>query len=173
MEFSKLVKSRRSIRKFKAQPVEGKIVDEILQDLLLAPSAGNLQSYKVYVVKDDEVKARLAEAAFGQGFIKDAPCVLVFCADPKQSSSKYGERGSELYSIQDAAIACAYAQLAVADKGLGAVWVGAFDEEKAKQALGIEPSSTLRPVSILPIGYPDEKPKARPRRPENEMVKEA
>jgi len=89
--------------------------------------------------------------------------LLVFCASSARSAAKYGRRGESLFSIQDATIACAYAQLAAAALGLGSVRVGAFDESAARDALGLGPE--LRPVAILPIGYPGEEPLERGRRP--------
>ena len=99
-----------------------------------------------------------------------APVVLAFCAHPRRSAAKYGRRGEELYCVQDATIACAYAQLAATALGLGSVWVGAFDTDAVAQAIGAR--RDWRPVALLPIGYPAESPEATPRRSLNELVHE-
>ncbi len=62
-----------------------------------------------------------------------APAVLVFGTDAERSAEQYGERGSHLYSIQDATIACTCAALASAALGLGSVFVGSFDEERVRR----------------------------------------
>ncbi len=100
---------------------------------------------------------------------QEAPVCLVFCADPSRSAPKYGERGSELYSVQDATIAATYAMLAAVDLGLSTVWVGAFDEEKVQELVG---DRSVRPVAMVAVGYPAEEPQATPRRAIEEIFAE-
>lgn len=115
-----------------------------------APSAGNLQAYQIYVVKDVQVRKNLAAAALGQTFIAGAPVVLVFMALPQTSAKRYGDRGVSLYAIQDATIACTYAILAAA-LGLSSTWVGAFRENEIQQVLGSGVDEL--PVALLPLGF--------------------
>ena len=120
------------MRAYKPQAVEESKLKRLFEAANMAPSAGNLQAYRVQVVRDQEKKDALAKAAHGQGFIAQAPVCLVFCADPERSAAKYGKRGTELYSVQDATIAGAFAMLAAVDLGLATVWVGDFDEKKVQ-----------------------------------------
>lgn len=161
MDFREVVQNRKSVRAYKKQAVEEEKIDKILELVNLAPSAGNLQAYKIFVVKDKNVKRELTLAAMGQECISTASIALVFCAVPEESAIKYGERGRKLYAIQDATIACAYAQLAATEMGLSSCWVGAFDEHKVQNIL----NTSLLPVAILPIGYPAETPSRPPRKP--------
>jgi nitroreductase len=161
-DFLSLIQSRRSIRVFQSRPVEDDKLQQILEAARLAPSAGNLQAYAIRVVRDHATKAKLVRAALGQPFLADAPLVIGFLADPERSAVKYRQRGADLYSLQDSTIACAYAQLAATSLGLGSVWVGAFDDAAVVTALGSR--SGLRPVALLPIGYPAEAPGPTPRR---------
>ncbi|MEM2908890.1 MAG: nitroreductase family protein [Candidatus Bilamarchaeaceae archaeon] len=170
MDFYSVVKQRRSVRAFLEQDIEKEKLDRVIGAFMLAPSAGNLQAYKVYIVKNPALKQELAEAALGQECISGAPLVLVFCADKKRSAMKYSERGFELYSVQDATIAAAYAQLAAAAEGLGSVWVGAFDPLEVSRLINADPY--VVPVAIIPIGYPAEHPFMRERRSVKEIVKE-
>lgn len=167
MEFQKLIKERRSIRAYQKREIEKEKLDQILEAARSAPSAGNLQAYKICMVKEKQAKEKIAEAA-NQDFIATAPVILVFLQDPDQSGQRFRERGEKLYSIQDATVACAYAQLAAADLGLGAVWVGAFGEEEVKKV--VDAPSSLKPIAILPLGYPAEKPSPKTRRPLSELV---
>lgn len=169
MEFEKVVKNRHSIRAFQPKKIEEEKIKKILELTNLAPSAGNLQAYEVFLVKDSKKKEFLANAALGQDFIAEAPIVFVFCANPARSAWKYGSRGRDLYSIQDATIACTFAMLAATSLGLGCCWVGAFNEEEVKRVLGIK---DLKPVAILPIGYPAEKPYITGRRDLKDLVHE-
>jgi nitroreductase len=168
MSLFSLIQFRRSVRLFKDIPVEGEKLQKILEACNLAPSAGNLQGYEIYVVTSPEQRQGLVMAALGQGFLAQAPVDLVFCANPQRSAVKYGARGRELYSIQDATIACTYAMLAAQELDLTTVWVGAFQEEYVRQAAGIP--EDLIPVAILPIGYAAESPRPRPRRKLEDLV---
>ncbi len=127
-----------------------------------APSAGNLQAYEVMVILDEAKKAEVARWALSQWFIAQAPVVFVFFANPSRSAIKYGKRGAELYCVQDATIACAYAQLAAVALGLGTCWIGAFEEAGLKSSLSAP--KELKPVAILTVGYPAEEPLPTPRR---------
>jgi nitroreductase len=162
VEFFDVISERRSIRSFKDKPVEKEKLQRILETANLAPSAGNLQAYEIFVIESNEKKQQLAAAAKRQGPITEAPVVLIFAANPKRSSAKYGDRGSELYCIQDATIAAAHMQLAVTALGLGSVWMGAFDEDTVNKVMGAP--AGLRPVAIIPIGYSAIEPLKTPRR---------
>jgi nitroreductase len=170
MTFRELVEKRRSIRVFGSRPVPEETLRRILECAILAPSAGNLQAYRIFVVRDGKRRQALAAAALGQEFVAQAPVVLVFCAEPMRSAIKYGDRGERLYSLQDATIAAAFASLAAADAGLGTVWVGAFREDAVRQVLGV--GEDFVPVAILPLGEPAETPKNPGRLPWEEMVVE-
>ncbi|HIE50731.1 MAG TPA: nitroreductase [Armatimonadetes bacterium] len=168
MDFFETISRRRSVRAFTGQAVEEEKLQRILEAVNAAPSAGDLQAYEVVLVREEETKKALARAAWGQNFIAQAPVVLVFVANPERSSWRYGRRGEELYCLQDATIACTHAHLAATALGLGSVWVGAFQDSAVAQAVGVSPP--LRPVAILPLGYPAESPSPTPRRPLNELV---
>jgi nitroreductase len=171
MEFFTVVRRRRSIRRFTPRRVTQAQVRRILDAANRAPSAGNLQAYQVHVVRDREVRRRLDAASGSQGPVAQAPVVLVFCAMPSRSAARYGAKGEQLFCIQDATIACAYAQLAAAAVGLASVWIGAVHEpEVVKEVLRLD--DALWPVSFLPIGYPAESPEAMPRRALNDVVRE-
>lgn len=170
MEFSEVMKNRHSVRVFKDKEIEKGKLDKLLSAANSAPSAGDLQAYQIFLVKKNVLKTALVKAAYGQDFLSQAPVDLVFCVDPLRSARKYGKRGSELYSIQDATISAAYLHLAAVDLGLGSVIVGAFDEEAVSKILNLQ--GTLRPIIILPIGYPDEEPDSTPRRKIDDLVKE-
>lgn len=171
MQFFEVIKNRHSVRSFLDKPVEEEKIRKILEIINSAPSAGNLQSYKVILIKNKKVRDKLTETSLlGQDFIGQAPVVLVFLADLETSASRYRERGQNLYCLQDATIACAYAQLAASDLGLGSCWIGAFNEEKLKKVLGIE--KKYKPVAILPIGYPAIMPESRSRKDLSDLVEE-
>ncbi len=168
MEFKNLIKSRRSVRSFQRREIEAEKIQLILEAANLAPSAGNLQAYEIFLVSSQNKREVLARAAWMQDFIASAPLVLVFCTHAKLAEGKYGRRGLQLYTLQDATIACTFAMLAATELGLASVWVGAFNDDAVKKV--IKTPEGVHPVAILPIGYAAESPEATPRRDLNELV---
>jgi len=151
-----LFRLRRSIRSFTSEDVSDEEIEKILEAARWAPSAGNIQPWEFIVVRNPETKREIARAALNQTFIEEAPVVIVVCADESRSSWVYGSRGATLYCIQDTAAATENMLLAVCALGLGACWVGAFREDEIKRILKIPRG--LRPVAIVPIGHPAERP---------------
>lgn len=173
-DFFETVRHRHSVRKYRSDnPVEKEKLHAILEMACAAPSAGDLQSYHIVVVKTQEQRNALSQAAGGQDFISEAPVCLVFCSDPHRAENEYGQRGRELFSLQDTTIAAAYAQLAIVAAGMASTWVGSFDEAQVRELLALDnlnPNSSLQPVALLSLGYPAELPEPTPRRPLEQMV---
>lgn len=168
MDFFTVVKERRSVRAYKKAAIEREKLQQILEAANKAPSAGNLQAYEVYVVTSPTHKQALAQAALSQGFIAEAPVVLVFCAHPTRSEWRYKERGVKLYSLQDATIACTFAMLAATALNLSSVWVGAFTEDTVRGVIAA-PQDTM-PIALLPIGYAAEAPSPSKRRSLDDII---
>ena len=141
---------RYSCRSFYPDPIPEEDLRWILEAARWAPSAGNLQPWHFYVVRQKALKKLLAQAAWNQNFIVQAAVVIVVCAIPEQSGWHYGERGRNLYVYQDTAAAVQNILLAATGLGYGSCWVGAFDEEAVRQILQLP--AQQRPVAIIPIG---------------------
>lgn len=168
MNFFDAVAKRRSVRSFLPTSISEEKLRCVLEAAASAPSAGNLQSYEMYVVKGKRKREDLARAAHEQLFIASAPISLVFCTHASRSAERYGKRAEKLHSIQDATIACSLAMLAATAEGLASVWVGAFEPGDIRRIIGAPPG--IVPVAILPLGYAAEHPYPPERRPLNEMV---
>lgn len=167
--FFETVRIRHSVRKYQTDmPVEPEKLHAILEMACAAPSAGDLQAYRIFVISKESTRNSLSSAANSQEFISQAPICLVFCTDEAKSEAKFGERGKNLYSIQDATIAAAYAQLAISAAGLGSTWVGFFDEKKIGDILSLPQG--IKPVALLSLGYPAEVPEASSRQPLDKVV---
>ncbi|MGQ9589484.1 MAG: nitroreductase family protein [Planctomycetota bacterium] len=169
MEFFDVVRARRSIRAYEKRDVEPEKLEKILACANAAPSAGNLQGYAILVVRDEAQRKALRRASLDQPQLTEAPVVLAFVRDAARSGRKYGRRGETLYSLQDATIACAYAQLAATALGLATCWIGAYDDAEVSRILGL--SKGLVPVALLPVGYAAESPAPTPRRALDDLVK--
>ncbi len=162
MDFMDVVRKRRSIRKYRPDPVPQDKLTQVLEAARLAPSWANGQCWTFIVVSDAKARRRVAEA--GNEWIEHAPVIIAACADEKKSGSK-NDQG---YYMLDIGIAMEHLVLAATDVGLGTCWIGWFDEEKARNALGAP--KDMRVVALTPLGYPDESPEARPRRSLGEIV---
>jgi nitroreductase len=168
MELIEAIKGRRSIRTYEKRDVPEEIVGKLIEAASWAPSAGNIQPWVFVVVRKPVNKDALAEAA-GQAFIGEAPVVIVVCANEERSSMGYGPRGKALFCIQDTAAAIENLLLTAHSLGLGTCWIGAFSEDEARKA--IKAPEGMRPVAIIPVGYADEAPLPRRRRPIAQIVR--
>jgi nitroreductase len=168
-DFFDVIRARRSIRSYQRADVSDDELSRVLDAMNLAPSAGDLQSYEVVVVRDPERRRRLARAAHDQEYVGAAPVVLAFFMNPARSREKYGDRGASLFACQDATIAAAHAQLAAGALGLATLWVGAFDDAAVLAA--VDAPAGLRPSSLLVIGHAAEAPAPTPRRRLSDLVR--
>ena len=167
MDVLSAVKDRRSIRSFLQKDIPENILSRLLDALIWAPSAGNLQSRKFYFIKDDRTKKKIAAAASNQNFIANAPVLVVCCADSR-ISMHYGRRGFELYAIQDVAVSVMAMMLVAVENEIGTCWVGAFKEAEVSKILALP--DNLRPVALVPVGYPERIPRPPPRLSIKEVV---
>jgi nitroreductase len=157
-----LFRNRFSCRAYTADPVSREIISGLVEAARWAPNGGNLQPWRFVVVMDAELRGALAAAAYGQSFLATAPVVIAVCAVPEESARHYGERGRELYCLQDTAAATQNLLLAATEQGLGSCWVGAFDELRVAESLDLPVG--WRPVALVAIGYPAEEEGRRSRR---------
>ncbi|NSW91704.1 MAG: nitroreductase family protein [Firmicutes bacterium] len=168
MNFNELVKSRRSIRNYLEKDVSDDLILMLLDSARWAPSAGNCQPWHFYVIKDKEVISQVFEKVYHTDWILKAPVLIIVCADISKSEQRYKERGRVLYCIQDTAAAVQNILLCARELGLGACWIGAFDETNCADILSL--SDNLRPVAIIPIGYSVDEPLAPKRKPIDEIA---
>ena len=168
MDLFQAISARRSIRKYKETLVEDEKLRQILEAAHLAPSWKNMQCWRFLIISDAAKKTRLL-GAFpednpGYKALLQAPLIIVVCANPAESGV---ENGID-YFIADTAIAFTHLCLAAQALGLGTCWMGWYDEEKIKAVTGVPPH--FRVVGITPLGYPDQEPKARPRKDLHEIA---
>ncbi|TGE33375.1 nitroreductase family protein [Desulfosporosinus sp. Sb-LF] len=191
MELLEAIQSRRSIRKFLSKPVPEEYITQLIEAARLAPSGSNLQPTRFIVIKSDAARTQLSSAtslpfvtqapvviacivdteSFGSmetrarelkeaGAFTDTPLDNM---DPKLYAKRkpMDQATAEGYLRLNAAIAIDHITLRAVDLGLGTCWVMMFDQEKAKQALGLDDNYNV--VALIPVGYPDQSPGPRPR----------
>jgi nitroreductase len=159
--------NRRSQRKFEDREIEDWKLEMIFAAADTAPTAGGFQGFEVYHVKNLDVKLKLVQAANNQPYV-NAPVVLVFCMNPSRVKMNFPQDIIKKFSVQDATLAAAYAQLAAHALGLTSVWIGMIDEQKVMQALVTD----LVPGSILCLGYSQKMLHPKPKRKLTELIKE-
>ncbi len=191
MELINALKTRRSIRKFKPEPIPDEYITELIEAARLAPSGSNLQPSRFVVIKSEEARARLDKAT-PLPFVSKAPVVIACCVDSesfgalgtrmrelqeagafsdtpldgpgleKYSGRKQMDRAAaEAYLRLNAAIAIDHITLRAIDLGLGTCWIMMFNQDKVKQVLGLGDNYNV--VALIPVGYPDQSPAPRPR----------
>lgn len=155
MDFLTLAKSRYSVRSFASKPVEKEKVMTILEAASAAPTAHNAQPYVLYVMESPEAIAQIdlcTRNRFG------APLVFVICFDKSQAwASQEGATSGPV----DCGIVGTHMMLQAHALGLGSCWVMRFDANLVKKALNLP--DTIVPVSLMPIGYPNENAVPGPR----------
>jgi nitroreductase len=167
MEFADVIAKRRSVRHFDTRTeVSDADVTALLEAAVTAPTAGNIQPWRFVVVREREARERLAQA-MGQRWATAAPVVIVVCVDPRPCAARYGARGEGLYAIQDSAAAVTTMLLAAVDRGLASCWIGAFDDDAVREAIGV--AAPITPVAVLPIGVSAEAAAKPARRPLEEV----
>lgn len=161
MKFLELVRKRKSIRRYKSDPVPQRKLEHVLEAARLAPSWGNRQCWR-FIVVTDEAKKR---AITTREWAAQAPVIIVGCAYPNLSGSRFNQQ----YYMLDMGIAMEHLILAAAEQGLGTCWIGGqFDEGAVRQALGIPEG--VRVVALTPLGYPAETPRPKAKKPLEEIV---
>lgn len=158
MDLMEAIQGRRSIRKYKPDPVPEEALQHVLQAVRWAPSWANTQCCEVVVVKDPKVKSELAgtlpQTNPALRAITDAPLVLVICGKKGTAGFYKGQavtvKGDWL--MFDTGLAMQNLCLAAHAQGLGTVVVGMFDHKKAEQVLGVAEGVEI--VAMTPLGYP-------------------
>lgn len=174
MNVIEAIKTRRSVRKFKLDTVEENKLKEILDAARWAPSWANSQCWEFIVIKNVDVKRKLAETLTPRNpaieAVKNAPIVIAVCAKLGVSGFKDGKPVTDKgdFYMFDTALATQNLTLAAHSLGLATLHVGAFDAKKAAEILNIPPGIAL--VELIPLGYPQEIPKQPPRKELKEFV---
>lgn len=172
MEFFKTIYQRRSIRKYKSEPIPMNHLTQMLEAARLAPSAGNYQPWKFVVVRDSATIQQLAVAARNQRFLADAAVIVVAFADanvympppPRETGVLMIPPCFEI----DVMIAIEHLVLAATALGYGSCWIGAFNESEVKQVVSIP--DRMKIVALIPLGLAAETAKPLSRKPLSEIV---
>ncbi len=157
------IRNRKSIRKYKNEPLPDGALDTILESARLANSARNRQEWAFVVVSKDDVKRKLVPACNNQAFVAEASVVIVACA-----TNEYTMRCGQPAHVIDTSIAIDHMQLASEALGLGSCWLGSFFPDQVSKILDIPDDISI--IGILPIGVPAEEGREKSRKTLDEIV---
>jgi nitroreductase len=198
MEFSAVVKARRSIRKFKTVPVPESCLQELLEAGRLAPSGLNMQPWRYVVIKSQSVRERIIHAT-PSTFAINAPVLIVCCGDMQVfqtcqnritelhnagayrgtnfqdfsaedffSRTDTDEAAVRAYLAMNVAISIEHINLKAFDLELGSCWIGAFDRNEVRKIIEVDDRYEI--IALLAIGYADQAPAPRPRLPVRDIL---
>lgn len=199
METFQAIERRRSIRRYKQEPIPDETILRLMEAARLAPSSSNTQSWGFKIITDPSTKRELRKACYNQRFVEECAAVVACCIDFGQfklkgkrtrelvmigavrpspemilrsikggSDREYEEERNFINSTINVAIAVEHIVLAAADSGIGSCWVRAFEHEKVTRI--VNPPENHVVLCLLTLGYPDEEPPPRPRRPLEEII---
>ena len=165
MKIEDLIVKRFSVRKFTAKEVEKEKILRVLEAGRMAPSAVNYQPWHFIVINDEE-KLRKIHTVYQRSWIQEAPLIIVACADHSKSWKRTSD-GKDSADI-DVAIAIDHMTLMATELGLGTCWVCNFNIQECSCILHLP--SSLEPIALVPMGYPNISAPAKKRKSLNEIV---
>ena len=165
MSFSDLVKKRYSVRAYTPDPVPDEVVQQILQDACLAPTAANRQPFQLIVIhtagREQELKR-----IYGRDWFVQPPLVICACGIP---AATWVRRDGKNYNDVDVTIVMDHLILSAASQGLGTCWIGAFDPDAAREVLGLPDG--VEPIAFTPLGCPADQPRSKARKAMSDLVR--
>ncbi|MGD8996862.1 MAG: nitroreductase family protein [Anaerolineae bacterium] len=165
MEFSKLIAQRYSVRAYRPDPVEQDKLERVLEAARLAPTAANRQPFQLILIQTQGRQDELNRIYRKDWFVQP-PLIIAACGLPDRGWTR---RDGKSYVDVDTAIVMDHLILAAANEGLGTCWIGAFDADAAREVLGLP--DDVEPIVFTPLGYPDDEPGAKKRRPLSDLVR--
>jgi FMN reductase (NADPH) len=173
-EIIEAITGHRSIRRFRADPVDDATLDALIACAQAAPTSSHKQAYSVIRVDDSATRAILAEIAEEEEWLPIAPLVLVWCADLNRvrtvvhaagQPAAYDNMEEFMVAVIDATLAATYAYVAAELIGLGGVLVGGLRNDPARVTEALRLPELVAPLFGMCLGFPDEDPQVKPRLP--------
>jgi nitroreductase len=159
MEVYEAMRTRRSVRAYRSNPIPTEVLDRVLDAARIAPSGSNRQPTRLIVVTDEKTRTDVAALCHGQSFVATAPVVIVACG--RDIKYHRGEWMGRYSAIVDVAIAVDHLTLAARAEALGTCWIGSFTNSALKEYFKLPDDVDV--VALTPLGYPDGNPFTDPR----------
>ncbi len=156
MDVFEAISERKSIREYEGEPIDQDDMEKMVESARHAPSANNLQPWKLVVVQDPKLLEELVSVCHGQQFVKDAGALVVGLIE----EAKWAE--------VDLSIAMDHLSLEAVELGYGTCWIGAFYKEKLEEKLGV--GNNYEAFVCMTVGVPDEVPEQPTKKSLEELV---
>ncbi|MFZ2055313.1 MAG: nitroreductase family protein [Candidatus Aminicenantales bacterium] len=172
--FQKLVRGRRSVRRYLDRPVEREKVLVCLEAARLAPSAENVQPWRFLVIDDPDIKDRFSAAAFSgiyqfSRFAAKAPVLILILARLDLLANRIGNYLQNVpFYLIDVGIAGGHLSLQAEELGLGTCWIGWFNGRRTRKFFRIPRRYKI--VCLMALGYYEKKPREKSRKSLSEIV---
>ncbi len=166
--FDALLDARHSVRSYTGADVTEAQLDELLKSAVKVPNACNMQSWHFFTLAGNKAASGAYPDVYHNEWIKNAGALIIVCTDSESIVGRFGERGENLFALQDTAAATLAIMLKAREMGLGTCWVGAFDEVAVVSKYCIP--ARYRPVALIPVGYEDSVLPKKERRAMSDVV---
>ena len=163
MDFTEVLKKRRSIRSYLPDPVPAAAIEQIRNAVELAPTACNLQPFKVFFVANEALRRKIS-GIYKAGWLAEAPAIAVVAGNYGECWKRY--EGDPIADV-DCSIVMEHITLSAANLGLGTCWICAFHRAELDEILGLK--TPWRSVAMTPVGFPAKHPDPRPGKPASEL----
>ncbi len=158
MDIMEVIKGRRSIRKYKSDPISDEVIVKLMEAVRWAPSWANTQCWEVIIVRDKEIRSQIAQTLStgnpATSSVIDAPILIVLCGRKGIAGFRRGEPATVKgdWLMFDTGLAMQNLCLVAHSLGLGTVIIGAFDHKRVEAILGVSPDVEV--IAMTPVGYP-------------------
>ena len=154
MNFFDVIRTRRSVRSYRPDPIPEDVLERVLEAVRVAPSSSNRQPWRFIIVKDEATKQKIIPACYGQSWMAEAPVIIMACGNDKifDHGNNHGGYMGNMSMIVDTSIAFTHLILAARVEGLGTCWIGWFSNDQVKKILNVPEEWDV--VALTPLGYP-------------------
>jgi nitroreductase len=163
MDVAEAIRNRYSCRHYQDKPLEENKLGAVLEAARQAPSAKNLQDWRLVVATEKQTKKKLAAAANNQTFLEEAGAIIVAC-----TVSDHVMRCGQAVGPIDVAIALEHIALRATELGLATCWIGSFYTDRVREIVGVPENVTI--IELMALGYPADSPKEHRREPLDHIV---
>jgi nitroreductase len=174
-----LLNQHRSIRKYTDQPIDSKLLNQLLEAACRTSNTGNMQAYSIVVTTDSAIKQQLAPTHFNQPMTTQAPVVLTFCADfnrfskwceQRQAEPGYDNFQSFMATAIDTLLAAQTFCVAAESAGLGICYLGTTTYNAGEIINILKLPKLVVPITTITLGYPADMPEQTDRLPMDAVV---
>jgi nitroreductase len=155
MDLDRCIKTRCSTRSYLKKDISWDKLTEIIDSIKYAPSSGNLQNWKLIIIRDKEVKSEIAKICTDQSWVENAPALIVICNDESEVKRMFGKK-AEVFAIQNCAAGIQNILLKANSLNIDSCWIRTYNVDRLRHILRIP--DKIKVEAIISLGYAKRKP---------------